>query len=363
MNSLDQLNQWLKSYFRFVKRLFPDEKGVTKVGLDIGVNSCKFVELAQMGEKYEIQGWGVEPLDPAGVAQGLRALLSKHTLASKTLVTAISGKGTLIRYIDMPRMSIGELKKSFALEVDKYFPFDQSSIYTDCSILDSKSKDKKMAVLIAAVKKEMIDERIKILTESGLEPQQVTINAIAMANAYQKLGVGDQLGEGSDKTKNCAKAILDIGDSVSNLMILKDGTPRFTRDIFIGSQEVTKRISNVLALGLEEAERLKNNPGDQQENLFNVCESTIMNWVSEIRLSLDYFITEKNVQVDQLFLTGGGSMMPGLEAAFEKHLDLTVRKLDLFAGVSFAPGVSKDEVLKQSPRLSVAIGLALSQYD
>lgn len=363
MNQLDQLNQWLNSYFRFVKKLFPKEKGVAKVGLDIGVNSCKFVELAQMGEKYEIQGWGVEPLDPAGAVQGLRALLSKHTLANKTLVTAVSGKGTLIRYIDMPRMSISDLKKSFALEVDKYFPFDQNSIYTDCSILDSKNKDKKMAVLIAAVKKEMIDERIKILTEAGLEPQQITINAIAVANAYQQLVAVDKPGEGPDKTKNCAKAILDIGDSVSNLMILKDGVPRFTRDIFVGSQEVSKRISNVLGLSLEEAERLKREPGKEKENLFNACESIIMNWVSEIRLSLDYFITEKNVQVDQLFLTGDGSMMPGLEAVFEKHLDLNVRTLDLLAGVSFAPGVSKDEILKQAPRLSVAIGLALSQYD
>lgn len=362
MKELANLNHLLEQYFRFVKRFLPSEKGVTKVGLDLTGNSCKFVELAQMGDQYEIQGWGIESFGGASVADGLKSALSRHPLSVKSPVTSVSGKGTLIRYVDMPRMSNDDLKKSFSLEVDKYFPFDQNSIYTDCSILDPKNKDKKMAVLIAAVKKEMVDERIKILIAAGLEPQQVTINPIAVANAYLRLSRG--LPQNSDdKSKNCAKAILDIGDSVSNLMILKDAVPRFTRDIFIGSQEMTKRVSNTLGLSLEDAEGLKRHPGDQLENIYNICESTIANWVSEIRLSLDYFITEKNIQVDELLLTGGGSMLSGIETMFEKNLDLRVRKWDIFAGVNFAPGIDKDAIIKQGPRLAVAVGLALTQYD
>lgn len=361
MKQLAHLNSLLEQYFRFVKRLLPNEKGVTKIGLDLTGTSCKFVELAQIGEKYEVQGWGIEAFSAANVADGLKSALSRHPLSAKSPVTSVSGKGTLIRYIDMPRMSIVDLKKSFSLEVDKYFPFDKNTIYTDCSILDPKNKDKKMAVLIAAVKKEMVDDRLKVLTAAGLEPQQVTINAIAVANAYQKLG-NWQENESSDKNKN-AKAILDIGDSVSSLMILKDAVPRFTRDIFIGSQEITKRISNALGTSLEDAEKLKREPGDQLENIYNICESTISNWVSEIRLSLDYFITEKNIQVDELLLTGGGSMLSGIETMFEKNLDLKVHKWDLLAGVNFAPNVDRAAMVKQAPRLGVAIGLALSQYD
>jgi type IV pilus assembly protein PilM len=353
------MEQLLENYFRFVKRFLPDEKGITKVGLDIGVNSCKFVALAKMGDKYELQAWGIEPIDAGGLALCLKTIAAKYNLPNKSPVSSVSGKGTLIRYIDMPRMSLDDLKKSFSIEVDKYFPFDQNSIYTDCSILDPKSKEKKMAVLIAAVKKEMIDERVQALTGAGLEPQQVTINAIAVANAFQVFGAE----KSDEKSKGAAKAILDIGDSVSNLMILKDGVPRFTRDIFIGSQEITKRIMNALGLSAEDAEKLKRNPGDQAEVLFSTCESTIMNWISEIRLSLDYFITEKNIQVDGLYLTGGGSMMQNLEALFEKNLDLTVRKWDILENVECAPNLNKEEIAKHAPRLSVAIGLALSQYD
>lgn len=56
-------------------------------------------------------------------------------------------------------------------------------------------------------------------------------------------------------------------------------------------------------------------------------------------------------------------MLSGIETMFEKNLDLRVRKWDLLAGVNFAKGVDKEQVLKQAPRLAVAVGLALSQYD
>lgn len=362
MKQLAHLNLLMEQYFRFVKKLLPGEKGVSKVGFDLTNDSCKYVALAQTGESYEIQSWGIKSFEPGNAAEALKHLLNNPDLTIKSPVTSLSGKGTLIRYVDMPRMSIVDLKKSFSLEVDKYFPFDKDSIYTDCSILDPKSKDKKMAVLIAAVKKEMVDERIKILTTAGFEVQQMMINAIAVANAFQKLKSG-QIASSNNESEKSAKAILDIGGTVSNLMILKDRVPRFTRDIFIGSQEVTKRISNTLGISPEEAERLKMEPGDQLENIYNICESTIANWVSEIRLSLDYFITEKNIQVDELLLTGGGSMLAGIETMFEKNLDLQVRTWNLLDGLNLAPNVDKEKIKKESPRLAVAIGLALSQYD
>ena len=85
-------------------------------------------------------------------------------------------------------MPLEDLRKSYIFELDKYFPFDPKSIYTDCSILDPEGKDKKMLVLLAAVKKEMVDERLKLFKEAGLELNRVTINSIAIANAFNRLG-------------------------------------------------------------------------------------------------------------------------------------------------------------------------------
>ena len=98
------------------------------------------------------------------------------------------GKGTLIRYIDMPRMSLEDLKSSFDIEADKYFPFAQNQIYTDCFILDAKEKSKNMSVMAAAAKRELIDRRIKLLEELGMPVEFVGLNPIVLANALSVLG-------------------------------------------------------------------------------------------------------------------------------------------------------------------------------
>ena len=113
----------------------------------------------------------------------------------------------MIRYVDLPRMPMDDLRKSYVYDLDKYFPFDPKSIYTDCSILNPDRKEKKMVVLLAAVKKEMVDERVKLFEETGFELNRVTINSIAIANAFNRLGP-------PVTPSGKAKAVLDIGGSV-----------------------------------------------------------------------------------------------------------------------------------------------------
>ena len=224
----------------------------------------------------------------------------------------------MIRYVDLPRMPLEDLRKSYIFDLDKYFPFDPKSIYTDCSILDPEGKDKKMLVLLAAVKKEMVDERLKLFKEAGLELNRVTINSIATANAFNRLGP-------QVTASGKAKAVLDIGGSASCLMIFKDSSPRFARDIFVGSQELTKKIANALGVDAGQAETIKRQPGDKLAQVIEACDMPINNLITEIRLSIDYFMTEKNIQVDELFLAGGGSLLKGIEGVFEKNLGLPVK--------------------------------------
>jgi len=203
------------------------------------------------------------------------------------------------------------LRKSYIFDLDKYFPFDPKTIYTDCSILDPEGKDKKMLVLMAAVKKEMVDERLKLFKDEGLELSKVLLNSIAIANAFDRLGP-QVIASGK------AKAVLDIGGSASCLMIYKDSSMRFVRDIFVGSQELTKKIANALGVEAAEAETIKRQPGEKLAQVLEACDMPLNNLISEIRVSMDYFMTEKNVQVDELFLAGGGALLKTLKVCLKR---------------------------------------------
>lgn len=339
------------NYIKFVNELIPKPGPAPAIGIDIGTSSVKAVELGQTSSGVEVRHWAVEPLVDNDTKAALKKIGERLHFNKQQLVAAVFGKGTLIRYVDLPRMSLEDLRKSYIFDLDKYFPFDSKSIYTDCAILDPNSKDKKMLVLLAAVKREIIDERLKLFRDAGFEINRITINSIAMANAFIRLGPQITM---SGK----AKAVLDIGRSTSCLMIFKDSSPRFARDIFVGGQELTKKIAHALGVDEKEAEIIKRQPGDKLPQVIEACDLPINNLINEIRLSMDYYMTEKNVQVDELFLGGGGALLKGVEAVFEKNLGIPVKiwnPLDRVKVSASAPG----DIHTYAAQFGVALGLGL----
>ncbi|MDP8213401.1 MAG: type IV pilus assembly protein PilM [Candidatus Zapsychrus exili] len=334
----------------------PNKTDAYSVGLDIGPTECKLVQIVKDGASFELKDWAIEPVKNGDITSAVRDILGSLKYPYDSVYTAVSGRGTLIRYISMPRMSFEDLRNSFEIEADKYFPFSRDQIYTDCYILDPQGKDKQMSVMVAASKKEIVDKRVSILSDIGVKTEFVGINPVALANAASVLG-------SAEKYKNECVAFLDLGESVSNLTVLIDGLPKFTRDIFVGGRDFTKRISNALEISFDEAEKLKINPKKELQNIKDACETSIMNIVQELKLSFDYLVTEKNVEISKLILTGGGSLVGGVLEALEKSLDMKVEKWDPLENIKLSDILPKNEITKKSFKLGVALGLALYEYD
>ena len=225
----------LTAYLNVIKRFILPKSDGTSVGIDIGAGDCKLVELKKDGDSFTLLNWAVEPIKTGDVTQTLKKILERLDTPCKNLYTSVFGKGTLIRYIDMPRMSLEDLRNSFAIEADKYFPFAQNQVYTDCFILDPEGKEKRMLVLAAAVKKEIVDQRVRLLTDLGFQVNFIGINPIALANVLNVLNAHYQ------HDKGAATAFLDMGDSVSNLTIMVNNLPWFTRDVSVGGRDSRKR--------------------------------------------------------------------------------------------------------------------------
>ena len=366
------MSQLLEKYFAVVKNIITLNKSVSCVGLDIGVDSCKLIELIGTDDSFEVLKWGIEPIDGANAQASVQKLFQRLEIHPKNPVTAVFGKGTIIRYIDMPRMPLNDLKKSFDIEADKYFPFSREQIYTDAYILDPKSKEKQMSVLVAAVKKDIINDRIKFLANLGCSANFVGLNAVATANVFNILrpspvngvnGVNAEPSSLNPSPPTSVTAILDMGETVSNLSILVNGVPRFTRDIFVGGQDLTKRISSALTISIPEAQKLKCQPNNRIQEIFTICDSVLHNLVSEVKLSFDYFTTERNMHVSKLFLTGGSCLLEGMPDFFTKSLDVTIERWNPFASLKLAGNISSEEIARSACFLTVALGLSLYQYD
>lgn len=357
---------FLEKYFSTIKSILPEKSVEPSIGLDIGTTECKFIQIQKTAQTYEWMSLAIEPINKddvvGAVKRGLHQLGAGH---SKSVYTSLFGRGTLIRHINFPRMSLEDLKNSFAIEADKYFPFPQDQIYTDCCILDPQGKGKQMSVMAAAAKRDLVNGRLKLLRDLGLQVNGIVLNPVALANVVNVLGWENNF-EASKSIKASESselvAIFDMGNSLSNLSLIRDRQLCFTRDIYIGGKDLTVSLVTATGVGVKEAEELKCDPGARQAEVMAAYESVLMNMAQEIHLSFDYYTTEKGGEVKRLFLTGGGANVPGLAEALSKMIDIEVKCWNPLQMLKSSTS-SVETLDKQSMRMGAALGLALYHYD
>ncbi len=331
--------------FSLISTIVPRPAKARVVGIDITPSAVKAVILNRKANQMRCEQSVMEPIAQGNVAASLSKIFSKVNITKYAPVTAVSGKGTLIRFIDMPRMSLEELRKSFVYEIDKHFPFEPNSVYFDVHIMDPQSKEKKMSVLAVAVKKEIVDERIRVFKEAGCALKNVSVNAVAIMNAFESL-------KPKVNASGKAKAVVDIGTTLSHVIIFKDNVPRFNRDIFISNDDFIKRIAAAAGMDVAAAQQKKD---FDRQIVTSSCESLINQLSEEVRLSLDYFSREKSTQVDEVFISGWPVVAGCIKDALTAQL----------TGIAVVPwdpseGLNITETQLLNTPLVPLVGLALS---
>ncbi|MGH9884591.1 MAG: type IV pilus biogenesis protein PilM, partial [bacterium] len=194
----------------------------TVIGLDIGSSQVKAVELEPHGGSYRLRGFGFAPLPPEAIVQGsfMNAPAISAAIAeacamggfkSKDVITSVSGHSVIVKRISLPAQSKEELEETIRWEAEQYIPFDINEVNIDHQILRESGIDGQMDVLLVAAKKELIDDYLSVVTESGLTLVVMDVDAFAVGNMYQHNY------EPADET---TVALLDLGASVINMNVM-----------------------------------------------------------------------------------------------------------------------------------------------
>jgi len=363
---LKNLVDFVTPYANKLKDLVPQEKLVPSVGLDIGTSSVKLIQLQKTGSESKIIRFGVAPIKNRNKEEAINKVLAENNITTKNVNTSVSGQGVILRYAQLPKMSLEDLRTSVILESDKYIPFPAEEVNIDCYIIKELPQDKKMLVLVAAAKKDLIEQRISLLEKIGLVPDVISIDSVALANVFN---VFCQTAAATPDKKepeslSCQTiGVLNIGGTFSSLDILDKGLPLFTRDIFIGGNDITKRIINQFSLSEEEAEKMKSSTEADAAKIISASETILTNLATEIRFSFDYFETENNLPITTLYITGGGSYLKGVDNFLQQSLGIEVKIWNPLTVLQIDPEVSAELLKKQANKIGIALGLALYQND
>jgi len=150
----------------------------------------------------------------------------------------------------------------------------------------------------------------------------IDLDCLALANFFIEFV--------SAHEKSSGIGIINIGKTVSNINIIVDGVPYLSRDIFIGGDDITKKICEVFEVDYPEAEKMKTEPQNKEADLAHLWEPILHDLAAEIRVSLDYFEARNNKAVDKILITGGTSRLYGLEEYFHHVLSIEVSGCDYF---------------------------------
>src|SRR5437588_9884605 len=175
-------------------------KSKLALGLDIGSSSVKLVQLKEAGKRgYTLDAFGVAPLPPeaivdgalmnsTAIVEGIRQLVSQFKLKNREVAIGVSGHSVIIKKISMPRMTRDELEESIQWEAEQYIPFDVKDVNIDVQILTPPDVDTgtgQMDVLLVAAKKDMINDYTSVVSEAGLSPVVVDVDAFAVQNSFE----------------------------------------------------------------------------------------------------------------------------------------------------------------------------------
>lgn len=339
------------------------------VGLDIGSSAIKLVQLKESKGRYFLQKFGVKPLEPEVIVDGtvmdegrvvsaIRELFDESKVKNKQVAISISGHAVIVKKISLPPMPDEELEGQVRVAAEQYIPFDINEVNIDYHVLPpdpSGEAQGDMSVILVAAKKDKINELTELVKGAGLTPIVMDVDAFAIENMH---AVNYPMAQ--DETT----ALVNLGASVMNVNIIRNGVSLFTRDIPLGGNRYTEAIQREMGLSYEEAEESKKGEraGDSAAaSLGNVIESVNGEVASEIARTVDYFKTStSNAELDRVLVCGGVAKAKGLISQLGDRMHTPVEVANPFGEIDVTGSdVDPDALAELAPLAAVGVGLAL----
>jgi type IV pilus assembly protein PilM len=324
------------------------------VGLDIGTSALKLVKLKLGQETAELCAFACQEVAPElNLAEQIKKLIEPQGI--KVANVSLSGPSAIVRYVNFPNMSAGELKNALKFEAQKHLPFAADEANLDACILKTGLSQNQMLVALAAARIDLVSARLKILQAAGLSANLLDIDSAALVNAFNFNYPQDE------SLKNKAVGLLNIGAQMSNLNIIEAGTPRLSRDIQIGGAQFSASIAEAFSLDLKaaEARKLKNPSAEDALKFKAAIEPVAANLAREIRTSCDYYESQNASNVGKIFLSGGSGSFAPVKEALAALLNLPLEPWDPLKQITLANGLDAEGAKRISGQLAVAVGLAL----
>ncbi len=335
------------------------------VAIDIGTTSLKLAEIESSRRGLVLKRFAIYPLNPglvvggeisdaAAVAQCISTLVKSNKIKTKFAATGLWGGSVIVKKISMPKMEASLVAEQVKWEAEQYIPFDINEISLEHHILKNRANSDSLEVLLVAAKQDFVFRSVETIESAGLSCSVLDVSAFALANCF----------EANYGQLDGTVALLNIGASVTNLVVLDRGEVIFCRDIPVGGGSYTNEINKAMGVSLVEAESLKISASMGQEvpsEVNSIIAAASEQVVEEIRNSFEFYTaTAAGANIQRLYVSGGSIYIPGLVEQLAKTIGAPYEIFDPFLKITYDQKMFTAEAISQIKAICpVAIGLAM----
>ncbi|MDI3492148.1 MAG: type pilus assembly protein PilM [Desulfomicrobiaceae bacterium] len=334
------------------------------LGVDLGSEWLKVLKISVRGSQVRLEHlarapWSPGELDTPGTAGAKVAALLQHLeIKDQVVVSSVAGHSVIVKRVMCEAESPKLLGEVVHRDARQYIPFDITDVFLDYQYLSPGTKEKTHEVLLVASKKKAVQGLGETMTQAGLSLSVVDVDAFAVCNAFE-------FNYPEFKTKPAY--LLDIGGTQSVLCVLMGFEPVFLREVGFGGRSLSEAIAKRQGISRSEAERLKLHGIDggtaaDKEAVAQVVRQTISGWCDEVKRLIGFYesSTPEAVVAEQLFLSGGGALLPGIADAFAAEMGVSVELLDPFRRVDVPESRFQPAFVRAvAPQFVVPFGLSL----
>ena len=348
-------------------------KSRSLLGLDISSSAVKMVELVANGrEGYRVERYAIVVLPKDAVSDGNIANLDgvvdavkrawkQLGTSTRNVAMALPASAVITKKIIVPSgLRDEELEMQVESEANQYIPFSIDEVNLDYQVIGpAPAVPDEIEVLIAASKKERVEDRVAVADASGLKAVVMDVESLAALAAYEL--IERQLPENG---KNQTVAIVDSGSNVMNLTVMRNGQQVYAREQAFGGSQLTQDISRHYGMSYEDAEQAKRAGNLPEGYEVELLVPFMENLALEVSRALQFFFTSTQYnQVDHLILAGGCAVIPGIDEVVATRTQVSTIIANPFANMELSDRVKSRSLQADSSSLLVACGLALRRFD
>ncbi len=357
--------------------------GNTLLGIDINPERIAVAQTKKQGNRIRLvhyetvempEGAMIEGriVDPPTVGAALMGLLNEHKISASAVATAVPVREAIVRLIRLPAdLPADELRRVvLEQEAELYIPYprDQADVDFQPLGLDlGPDGVERTEVLLVAIPKEVVDNYLEVLQAANLQVRVVELSSFSLIRTIR-----DQLAQFSAQE---AVLLTSIGYESTEISILVNGVPQFSRTVNIGTVHMQQVLAQALNLpasrtgdllqslklpvvsstdSLSTGEQVAGNPG------VTAVSRVLADLADELRRSIDFYINqERSAPVAKVILAGAGAGLNQIDGFLAQRLSMPVDLADPIGNLTIPDAM--DFPLTLRPAMGVALGLGLRE--